>query len=239
MVSHSSPFCCTYNYMEYSADLARDYSQKREQFNETDRVFVEAIQSAGIQDSIIIDLGCGDGRHVRLLKEMGAAAVTGVDINDKMIEIAQEKTSLNPTVSFVVADGRHLPVENRSTDLVVSNFVIHYFPKAQEIFDEVSRVLKEGGHFVGTFNITDVTPGHEHLHNQPMPIRLGHGEGSIVVQNLIKSRQEIEEAIKAAGFTIKQEKELDHPNATIDDAFPDKPYLQKHAVMMVLEKLQK
>lgn len=224
-------------FMKYSPELATDYSQKREQFNETDKVLVAALEFVGVEDKEIVDLGCGDGRHARLIKEMGAAHVTGVDVNEKMIEIAKEKSAENPDVTFLVADGRSLPVEGSSTDIVVSNFVVHYFPDAKEIFNEISRVLKDEGYFIGTFNITDVEAGFEHLHNQQMPIRLGQGEGSIVVQNLIKSRQEIETAIKEAGFTVKEEKELDHPNANIDDSFPDKARLQKHAVMMVLQKL--
>ncbi len=222
--------------MKYSPELATDYSQKREQFNETDKVLVDALESVGVQDKEIVDLGCGDGRHARLIKEMGAAHVTGVDVNEKMIELAKEKSVENPEVTFFVADGRNLPVEDSSTDIVVSNFVIHYFPDAKEVFSEISRVLKEDGNFIGTFNITDVEEGFEHLYNQQMPIRLGQGEESIVVQNLIKSRQEIEAAIEEAGFVIKEEKELDHPNATIDDSFADKSRIQKHAVIMVLQK---
>ena len=225
--------------MKYSPELATDYSQKREQFNETDKVLVGALESVGVQDKEIVDLGCGDGRHARLIKEMGAAHVVGVDVNEKMIELAKEKSAENPDVTFFVADGRNLPAEDSSTDIVVSNFVVHYFPDAKEIFGEIGRVLKDEGYFIGTFNITDVEEGFEHLHNQPMPIRLGQGEGSIVVQNLIKSRQEIEAAIVESGFTIKEEQELDHPNSTIDDSYPDKSRLQKHAVMMVLQKAAK
>lgn len=222
--------------MKYSPELATDYSQKREQFNETDKVLEGALESIGVQDKEIVDLGCGDGRHARLIKEMGAAHVTGVDVNEKMIEIAKEKSAENPDVTFLVADGRNLPVESNSIDIVVSNFVVHYFPDAKEIFNEISRVLRDRGYFIGTYNITDVKKGFEHLYNQQMPIRLGQGESSIVVQNLIKSRHEIETAIAEAGFTIIEEQELDHPNATIDDSFTDKSLLQKHAVMMILQK---
>ncbi len=222
--------------MKYSPELATDYSQNREQFNETDKDFVGALESIGIQGKKVIDLGCGDGRHARLIKEMGANRVTGIDANEKMIELAKSKTTENTDVIFLIADGRNLPVESNSTDIVVSNFVIHYFANAKEIFNEISRVLKDDGYFIGTFNITDVEKGFEYLYNQPMPIRLGQGEGSIVVQNLIKSNQEIQEAITESGLIIKEEKELDHPNATVDDSFPDKAHIQKHAVMMILQK---
>ncbi|MEJ0001803.1 MAG: class I SAM-dependent methyltransferase [bacterium] len=222
--------------MKYSLELAKDYSQKREQFNETDKVLVDALESIGVQDKKILDLGCGDGRHARLIKEMGAAHVIGIDVNEKMIEIAKDKSAENPDVTFFVADGRNLPAEDNSTDIVVSNFVVHYFPDAKEIFNEISRVLKDKSYFIGTFNITDVEEGFEYLYNQQMPIRLGQGEGSIIVQNLIKSRQEIEAAIAEAGFIVTQEQELDHPNAIVDDSFSDKLHIQKHATMLVLQK---
>lgn len=135
---------------------------------------------------------------------MGAAHVIGVDVNEKMIELAEEKSAENSGVAFFVADGRSLPVEGDSTDVVVSNFVVHYFPEAKEIFNEISRVLKNDGYFIGTFNITDIENGFEHLYNQSMPIRLGQGEDSIVVQNLIKSREEIDVAIIGSGFTVLQ-----------------------------------
>jgi len=222
--------------MKYSPELAKNYSQKREEFNETDNVLIDVLEALNVKDKKIVDLGCGDGRHARLIKEMGATHVTGVDVNESMIELAKEKSVEHPDLTFLVTDGRNIPVEDNSMDIVISNFVIHYFPDAKEIFREISRVLKDNGYFVGTFNITDVEEGFEHLHNQQMPIRLGQGEGSIVVQNLIKSRQEIEIAIAESGFTIKEEQELDHPNSTVDDSFPDKSRIQKHSVMMVLQK---
>ena len=222
--------------MKYSPELATDYTHRREQFNETDNQLFEALESVGVKDKEVLDIGCGDGRHARRIKEMGAIHVIGIDINETMIALAREKTVNNPDVTFMVAEGTQIPADDNSKDIVVSNFVIHYFPDASKIFGEISRVLKSGGHFIGTFNITDVEAGYEYLHNTAMPIRLGQGDASIVVQNLIKSRQEIEAAITSAGLTIEQEKELDHPNATVDDSFPEKGHIHKHAVMMVIQK---
>lgn len=222
--------------MNYSPELATDYSSKRESFNETDTVFVGALETIGIGNKKILDLGCGDGRHARLIKSMGASQVLGVDINEKMVELANAKNIGNPDVTFQVANGNQIPVESESMDIIVSNFVIHYFEDAQEVFSEISRVLKDKGYFVGSFNITDVDEGYEHLYNQQMPIRLGNGDGSIVVQNLIKSREEIIKAITDAGLEIRSETELDHPNATVDENFPDREHVHKHAVLMVLQK---
>jgi len=95
-----------------------------------------AASSYGVsKDKAVLDLGCGDGRHARLIKEMGASHVVGVDVNERMVELAKSKTGESDGVSFAVADGRDIPVEDNSTDIVFSNFVIHYFANAGEIFN--------------------------------------------------------------------------------------------------------
>ena len=40
----------------------------------------------------VLDLGCGYGWHCIYALEHGAAAVTGVDISEKMLAVAREKT---------------------------------------------------------------------------------------------------------------------------------------------------
>ncbi len=39
----------------------------------------------------ILDLGCGTGEHCKEYIEMGASKVTGIDISEKMLEVAREK----------------------------------------------------------------------------------------------------------------------------------------------------
>ena len=136
---------------------------------------------------------------------MGAARIIGVDLNEKMIELAKKETT-DEDIHFVVANGQALPLEDKSADIVVSMYVLMYFPDTKKVFGEIARVLRDGGHFVGIFNITEVEPGFEHLSNQQMPIRLGTDESSIIVQNLIKTPEEIENAIKEAGFIVKEKK---------------------------------
>ena len=41
----------------------------------------------------VLDLGCGYGWHCIYAAEHGAAAVTGVDLSEKMLAVAREKTT--------------------------------------------------------------------------------------------------------------------------------------------------
>lgn len=223
--------------MKYSPELAQAYSDGREKYNETDAALFAELDKIGVKEKTVIDLGCGDGRHAEEISRQGAANVLGIDVNEKMIENAKLKSK--DGLGFAVANGQEIPVADDSADIVFSNFVLHYFKDSKKVFGEIARVLKNNGHFVGTFNITDVKKGHERLINQEMPIRLGQRDSSIVVENLIKSRADIEEAIRTAGLQIESEQELNHPNAVVDDSFPDKDKIEKHAVMMVLKKIDK
>ncbi|MSU74735.1 class I SAM-dependent methyltransferase, partial [Candidatus Kaiserbacteria bacterium] len=180
--------------MKYSPELVKSYSEKRESMSQSDIPFFKALDQLNLKDKDVVDLGSGDGRHARIMRERGAKRVIGVDINESMAMLAREKTTTE-SVHFVVANGERLPLPNESADIVTSMYVIMYFKDARNVFNEIARVLKRGGHFVGIFNVTDVDPSFEHLINTQMPIRLGEGPESIIAPNLIKTSQEIQSAI--------------------------------------------
>ncbi len=224
----------------YTPKVVKDYSELRENFNETDKIYFDYINALGVKNKVVADLGCGDGRQAEHVHEMGATSVIGVDINPAMISIAQEKWQGTPGIEFKVANGKETGLPSESVDLVMSNFAIHYFTEASDVFNEISRILKPGGSCVCTFNATDVAPGFEKkLYNTPMPIRLGHGEASVVVQNLIKSSDELQAAITNAGLVIEKGDVLDHPNAVVDDPFEHKKHIEKYAVLLVIRKPEK
>jgi len=226
--------------MEYTPELAKDYSQKREAWAGTDKKVMEALDSLGVSGKKIVDLGCGEGSHAKMIKDMGADSVIGVDISEGMVAVAEEKIGKNSEdINFIVADGKSLPLRSESADIVFSNFVLHYFPNAGEVFQEISRILKDGGHFVGTFNITDAEKGFEYLYNQKMPIVLGQGEDTVKIENLIKSRGEMEEAIKSVDLVVKKEEELGPYGSNVEETYEHKDHITKHAMLFILQKILK
>jgi ubiquinone/menaquinone biosynthesis C-methylase UbiE len=233
-----SPFGSRGIYDSYTPDVASDYSSLREKFDETDQDLFNALKAVGVKGKEILDLGCGDGRYSLLLKEMGANHVTGLDVSQTMIDLAKKRAEGEMDIDFVVANAMQVPFKHERVDLIVSNFVVHYFSDSKTLFKELSRLLKTNGSFIGTLNISDVDKGFEYLYNTNMPIRLGHDTESLVVQNLIKSRPELHQAFRDAGFVAEEEKNLHHPNARIDDSYRDKEHVHKHAVLLVLQKQQ-
>ena len=97
----------------------------------------------------VLDLGCGNGRLVNLIKEK-EGNYFGCDVSKNLIEIAQKTY---PQESFQVTEPLKLPFNNNFFDAVYSIAVLHHIPSKEfrlEFLQEIKRVLKPKGTFVLT-----------------------------------------------------------------------------------------
>jgi arsenite methyltransferase len=99
----------------------------------------------------VIDLGSGAGNDCFVARaETGEdGRVIGIDFTPAMVEKARKNAStLNyQNVEFRLGDIEHMPVTSNMADVVVSNCVLNLVPNKNEVFKEIHRVLKPGGHF--------------------------------------------------------------------------------------------
>jgi ubiquinone/menaquinone biosynthesis C-methylase UbiE len=88
-----------------------------------------------------------------LAREFPQASVRGVDFSEEMIRAAAGKVGLDPSgrVAFRVADAADLPYDDGSFDLVTH---LNMPP----FIDEVTRVLRPGGHVVVASSWGEATP---------------------------------------------------------------------------------
>lgn len=96
------------------------------------------------RDKRVLDLGCGFGWHCRYAVEKGASAVFGIDISQKMLNEAIEKTS-SSKVKYFCMSIEDIDFEENSFDVVISSLAFHYVESFEHIVDRVSRCLTRNG----------------------------------------------------------------------------------------------
>ena len=105
--------------------------------------------SALLPGQVVLDLGSGGGIDCFLAAKMvgDSGRVYGVDMTSEMIALArknQQKVGAK-NVEFRLGEIEHLPIENGTVDVIISNCVINLSPDKDQVFREAFRVLKPGG----------------------------------------------------------------------------------------------
>ena len=97
----------------------------------------------------VLDLGCGYGWHSIYAAEQGAKFVIGIDLSEKMIEIAREKTTFE-NVKYQVGAMEDVDFPDETFDVVMSSLAFHYVEDFRSLAENVFRMLKSNGVFVFT-----------------------------------------------------------------------------------------
>lgn len=97
----------------------------------------------------VLDLGSGAGFDSFLAaKKVGERGkVIGVDMTKEMIDRAKNNAVKYNyrNIEFRLGDIEKLPVNDDSTDVIISNCVINLAPDKDKVFSEAYRVLRNGG----------------------------------------------------------------------------------------------
>ena len=132
--------------------IAEQYKRSKQQ---PWRTFIECftlMELIGyLQDITVLDVACGEGFYTRMIRERGAARVTGVDLSHGMIELARRQEAQHQLgIEYFVGDARELSGVDQF-DLTVSAYLLNYArnrDELQSMCDGISRLLRPGGRFV-------------------------------------------------------------------------------------------
>lgn len=94
----------------------------------------------------ILDLGCGDGMNaIHFQKLFHQIKYFGIDISSASIQQAKKLEAKN--IHFACYDGKKVPFQDESFDIILIACVLHHVPHAehQELLKECQRVLKKHG----------------------------------------------------------------------------------------------
>jgi len=98
-----------------------------------------------VKGKTILDAGCGNGYWSRKLAFMGAKKIYAIDTSSKLLEHARKRTN-NVNIQYSTADiAKHLPFDESSFDIIISNLVLDYLSDLETTALEFFRVLKPDG----------------------------------------------------------------------------------------------
>lgn len=105
---------------------------------------------------IVLDLGCGSGRHTAAVYDMDRCLAVGADTNLADLQTARSRLLWHDGLthhakgrwSLAGADITHLPFKDHSVDLVICSEVLEHVPDDRKAIEECLRVLKGGKNLV-------------------------------------------------------------------------------------------
>jgi len=157
---------------------------------------VRLLEGSSIAGCKVLDIGCGLGAVDELLvREHGASAVVGVDIDPQLVARLQARMAragLADRVEGRRVDGGPLPFEAASFDVVFSKDSLVQIPDKAAIFAEILRVLRPGGQFIASDWLRGGTGAYS-----PEMMEFFRLEG--IAYNMA-SLEESAAALRAAGF---------------------------------------
>jgi ubiquinone/menaquinone biosynthesis C-methylase UbiE len=150
-----------------------------------------------LEGHTVLDIGCGlGGVDVHLVKNHGAAMVTGIDVDTGLIErcnLLAQKYDIQAQTEFISVDPGPFSFTDASFGIVTSKDSIIHIADKQTLAADVYRVLKPGGWFVAS----DWLAGYE---GEPSP----EMQAYLVAEGLdfgLASADTYRQALQQAGFT--------------------------------------
>ena len=102
----------------------------------------------------VMDIGCGiGGIDVILVRDYGAATVTGLDIEEPLVLRARERAAragLADRITIRLVEPGPFPFPAATFDIVFSKDSMIHIPDKQALFRDVLRVLRPGGAFLAS-----------------------------------------------------------------------------------------
>jgi SAM-dependent methyltransferase len=119
------------------------FTQEDTKYSDQFLGWLQPVKREFFKDKVIVEGGCGKGRHTKLAAEWGAKDVVGVDLGDG-VESAFALTRGMPNAHIVQGDIFKLPLK-RLFDYAFSVGVLHHTPDPKAAFISLASKVKKGG----------------------------------------------------------------------------------------------
>ena len=115
-----------------------------EQYEDNFLSYISPVGKEFFKDKLVLDAGCGAGRHSYFAAKYEAKKIVGFDISEEAVKSAQTNlvTFTNAEVVYGDIYSFHYP---QKFDYVMSLGVLHHLPDPQSGFNKLVSLLKDGG----------------------------------------------------------------------------------------------
>ena len=161
-------------------------------YEEWSRYLIELLHRQGIDDGLVLELGCGTGSMTELLAEAGYDMI-GVDNSADMLELAMEKKGKSGhDILYLLQDMREFELYGTVRAVVSVCDSLNYITEEEEllqVFRLVNNYLDPGGFFI--FDLNTVYKYRELLGDTT--IAENREEGSFIWENSYFEEDQINE----------------------------------------------
>jgi len=149
--------------------------------------------------SVVLDVGCRDGRHSVELVRRSGCRVIGVELVRANLDRRDRSAEVEPLPAYVQGRIEDLPLPDASVDLVWARDMLIHVPDLARAFQECRRVLRPDGTMLvfQMFATPWLEPGEAERLWPPL---------GVVPENTDPDR--FEETLRAAGLSIARRDEL-------------------------------
>ncbi|MDT4966692.1 MAG: hypothetical protein QOJ64_1429 [Acidobacteriota bacterium] len=120
------------------------FTQSDERYDDQFLGWLAPVEPAFFKDKLVLEGGCGKGRHTQLAARWGVTDIIGIDLS-AAVETAYRATRHLANAHIVQADIYHLPFA-RKFDYACSVGVLHHLPDPRGGFLSLASKVKAGGH---------------------------------------------------------------------------------------------
>lgn len=120
------------------------FTQEDERYADQFLGWLQPVRPEFFEGKIVLEGGCGKGRHTQLASDWGAKEIVGIDLSDA-VESAFRVAKDLPNAHIVQADIFRLPFK-KAFDFAFSVGVLHHTPDPKKAFLSLCSKVKEGGH---------------------------------------------------------------------------------------------
>lgn len=137
------------------------YQSEPEYPNEADKFKFQNIAHHIKDNSVVLDLGCGNGYLCQIIaQERKQCDITGLDYSDKQIKELQGK---DDSIKWICGEATKTELTYNSYDYVTCCETLEHVDDPDSLIKEAYRLLKDGGKLILTTPFRNHIPSVEHV----------------------------------------------------------------------------